>query len=267
VLAIGRPATVRVVILAGVLLGLAVAIKVTAIVVVPFVALLAVPRPLRAGSAVRALALVGGVAAATMGGVTAATGLGLGWLAGMTHTSDLIQFTSPPTAIGMTATYVGKLVWAGFDAVPAVRGVAIVLLAGTVLWLWARALRSDQPVKAALRGAALASAAMITLAPSFHPWYVMFPLILLAVTTTRTDLVMIATGVAAFLVLPDGGGLARYVKFPGAPIMTVLIGYVVWRYWPRRGPETVDGAGPPTPPEAGAEEDTEAEAALPMARR
>ncbi|GLZ02239.1 polyprenol phosphomannose-dependent alpha 1,6 mannosyltransferase MptB [Actinoplanes sp. NBRC 103695] len=225
----------RILILAGVLLGLAVAIKVTAIVALPFVALLAVPRPLRFGSAARALVLIGGVAAGAMAAVTAATGLGLGWLAGMTHTGDLIQFTSPPTAVGMTTTYLGRLFWADFDAVPAVRLIAILILGLLVLWLWVRALRSDEPVRAALRGAAFASAAMIALAPSFHPWYVMFPLILLAVTTTRTDLVMAATGVAAFLVLPDGGGLARYVKFPGAPIATIVIGYLIYRYRPRPG--------------------------------
>ncbi|MEV6630892.1 polyprenol phosphomannose-dependent alpha 1,6 mannosyltransferase MptB [Actinoplanes sp. NPDC051470] len=229
-------AAVRVVVGAGVLLGLAVAVKATAIVVVPFVALLAVPRPLRFWPAARALALVGGVTVATMGGVTAASGLGLGWMAGMTHTQDLIQFTSPPTAVGMTTTYLGRLFWPDFDAVPAVRAIAIVLLAGAVLWLWVRALVADEPVRAALRGAALASAAMIALAPSFHPWYVMFPLILLAVTTVRTDLVMVVTAVAAFLVLPDGGGLVRYVKFPGAPIVTIVIGYLLYRRW-RRGRE------------------------------
>jgi hypothetical protein len=35
-------------------------------------------------------------------------------------------------------------------------------------------------------------------------------------------------------VLPDGGGLARYVKFPGAPIMTIVLGWLAYRWWVQR---------------------------------
>jgi len=45
----------------------------------------------------------------------------------MLNTRDLVQFTSPPTAVGMTLTYAGKLVDRDFDAVPVVRVLATVL--------------------------------------------------------------------------------------------------------------------------------------------
>ncbi len=215
---------------AGALLGLAMAVKVTAVVVVPFAVLIAVSRPYRLGPAVRAGGCVVGGALGAMAAVTAASGLGVGWIAGIMHVKDLVQFTSPPTAVGMTLTTVGRLAVPDFDAVPAVRLLALVLLAVILIWLWLRAARADTPVPAALHGAGLAFAATIALAPSFHPWYALWPLVLLAATTVRTDLVMAASTAGALLVLPDGGGLARFVKFLGAPLMTLLLVVLVVRH-------------------------------------
>jgi hypothetical protein len=95
-----------------------------------------------------------------------------------------------------------------------------------------------------VRGAALASAATIIFSPSFHPWYVVFPLVLFAATTRRTTVVMTVTIAASFLVLPDGGGLARFAKFPGAPLMTVLLIFVAVRRLPAaiRGARRLIGA-------------------------
>jgi hypothetical protein len=110
----------------------------------------------------RAGGRVAGSALATMVAVTAASGLGVGWIAGMSHS---------------------------------------------------HATRAAHPVHAALHGAGPAFAATIALAPSFHPWYALWPLILMAATTVRTDLAMAAATGAALLVLPDGGGLARFAEF------------------------------------------------------
>ena len=206
----------------------------TAVVILPFAALVAFHRVAGRGSAVGAAArVVAGSAVAAA--LTVGSGLGVGWIAGMVHTGDLVQFSSPPTAIGMTLTYIGRAVRPGFDAVPAVRLLALVALAVILVGLWLRcARRADDAVPAALHGAGLAFAATVALAPSFHPWYVLAPLVLLAATTHRTGLVMAAATGAAFLVLPDGGGLARFAKFPGAPLMTILIALMVVRRWRRR---------------------------------
>ena len=247
----------------GLLLGLAVAIKVTAVVVVPFAVLLVLARPYRWRQALLAGGLVGGGAAVSMVGVTISSGLGYGWIGGLVNTKDLVQFTSPPTAIGMTATYLGRLFDSGFDAVPAVRALAFLLFALLVValgWrsaLWGRtgdrlgapgrllsrlgapAARAADPGASALRGAALALAATVALSPYFHPWYAYWPLALLAATSVRTDLVMAAATTGPLLVLADGSGLARFVKFPGAPLMTLLlIGLLVWHLRPVTGPRT-----------------------------
>jgi alpha-1,6-mannosyltransferase len=146
---------------------------------------------------------------------------------------------------------VGRLAVPDFDAVPAVRLLALVLLAVILIWLWLRAARADTPVPAALHGAGLAFAATIALAPSFHPWYALWPLVLLAATTVRTDLVMAASTAGALLVLPDGGGLARFVKFLGAPLMTLLLVVLVVRHLRRHkaaDPPSV-GRSPEEPPQ------------------
>lgn len=279
---------------AGLLLGLAVAVKATAVVVVPFAMLLVTTRmagPSVAGAAVtrprrglegRAAGLVLVGAAGSLLLVTLISGLGFGWVGGLVNTRDLVQFTSPPTAVGMTLTYLGGLVAPHFDAVPIVRGLAMILLILVLALLLRRGWRAgdnaatgrlgagsdgragsgagrfgagsggragsgagrfgpenDSQAAVVLRGAALALAATVVLSPYFHPWYALWALIPLAATTVRTDLVMAASTAASFLVLPDGSGLARFVKFPGAPLMTLLL-VVLWlRFARARTPERV----------------------------
>jgi alpha-1,6-mannosyltransferase len=214
-----------------VLLGLAVAVKIPALVVLPFAALAAVAGPYRFRALLRDGGWVTLGAVGAMLGTTLASGLGVGWIAGVTHTKDLVQFTSPPTAVGMTLTYAGRLIDPDFDAVPAARLVALLLLAVFLVVLWWRSTpQPEMPARAPLRGAALAMAATVVLAPSFHPWYATWPLVLLAAVTVRTDFVMAVSAAAAFLVLPDGSGLARFVKFPGAPLMTLFVVVLAVRY-------------------------------------
>ncbi|MEU4625795.1 polyprenol phosphomannose-dependent alpha 1,6 mannosyltransferase MptB [Actinoplanes sp. NPDC023801] len=226
----------------GLLLGLAVAVKATAVVVVPFAVLIAARPAARAASrlaaCLRALPrpalLVGGASLAALAGVTVAGGLGFGWIPAMRGSASVIQFTSPPTAVGMTLTYAGQLVHPGFDAVPAVRALALVTLCIVLIVLLVRTLSAEDRERTALRGAALTMAAVVLLSPVFHPWYVFWPLTLLAATTLRTNAFMLVSIVAAFSVLPDGGGLPRFVKFPGAPLMTILIVVLVVRFVRRR---------------------------------
>ncbi|MDI6100240.1 polyprenol phosphomannose-dependent alpha 1,6 mannosyltransferase MptB [Actinoplanes sp. NEAU-A12] len=216
---------------AGALLGLAVAVKATAVIVIPF-AILAAARPL-----LRSAALVGGAALAALLAVTFASGLGFGWVPAMRGSTSIVQFTSPPTAVGMTLTYAGQLIHPGFDAVPAVRALALVALAAVLLMLVIRALRAADREKSALQGAALGLAAFVVLSPVFHAWYALWALTLLAATTLRTNAFMLISIAAAFLVLPDGGGLPRFVKFPGAPLMTVFLVVLLVRYVRRRRAE------------------------------
>ncbi|PWU62242.1 DUF2029 domain-containing protein [Micromonospora globispora] len=234
----GRPSGLLV---AGALLGLAVAVKAIAVVVLPFAALAAV----RGGYTVRALLrdaawLAGGVLAALL--VTSlVTGLGVGWVGGLAHSGDSEQWTSPPTAVGFVVDYAGELVGREPGAVPVARVVALVLLAVVLagLWWWAwTSLRRPNDVRqqvvrpavarprVTLTGAGLALAATVLLAPVFHPWYATWPLAVLSVATVavaRTNWFVLPCAVASVLALPDGTNLARFTKAPGAVAMTALV--------------------------------------------
>ncbi|WP_372444297.1 polyprenol phosphomannose-dependent alpha 1,6 mannosyltransferase MptB [Micromonospora qiuiae] len=250
---------------AGVLLGLAVSVKATAVVVLPFAALAAVrdrytwPALLRDGGLL-AVGVLGGLLVPSL-----LSGLGPGWLVGLGRSGDTVQWTSPPTAVGMVVDYAGELVGRHPDAVPVTRAAGLVLLTALLVLLWWRtwsALRTRNPPKGptvtpaesivklssparafspgvvaagrtrgrvVLLGAGVALVSTVVLAPVFHPWYATWPLAVLAVAATRTAWFVLPCAAAAFLALPDGTNLARLVKAPGAVAMTVLV--IVTALW------------------------------------
>ncbi|MFV2083121.1 polyprenol phosphomannose-dependent alpha 1,6 mannosyltransferase MptB [Micromonospora sp. LOL_021] len=247
-----RPAVAAVV--GGLLLGLAVAVKATALVVVPFAAILAVAGPRRPAALVRAGALVVAGVVGAVAATTALSGLGLGWVAGLTHSGDSRQWTSPPTAVGLLIDYLARLVGVRLDAVGAVRVVGLVLLAGFLVWLWWRVWRGGGPLAGwrgpdgravpvaepanppatwdrgtVVFGAGLALAATVLAAPVVYPWYLSWPLALLAVAAYRTGWFLLPVAVAGFLVLPDGSGVAALTKAPGTVAMCALIVVLVVR--------------------------------------
>jgi alpha-1,6-mannosyltransferase len=245
-----RPGRAEVLMAGGALLGLAVAVKVTALVVLPFAVLAGAARPFRRRTAFRdgAAVLAGAVAGVAV--VTSAAGLGSGWIAGLSRSGDSVQWTSPPTAVGQTLGYLGRLVGVHVDAVPAARVAGLVGLAAVLAGLWwatARLLpRPGDPRPAVVRAAGLALAATVALAPVFHPWYATWPLVVLAASTTRTRWLAGVCAVAGFLVLPDGTALALHMTFPGAPVMTVLVVLVAVRgiRWVRQRRRPAGGVRP-----------------------
>ncbi|MFG3298693.1 polyprenol phosphomannose-dependent alpha 1,6 mannosyltransferase MptB [Micromonospora chersina] len=209
----------------GLLLGLAAAVKVTALVVVPFAALAAIVGPYRIRALVRDGAWVVGAAVAAVVAVTLAAGLDFGFISGLEQGGLVVAWTSPPTAVGQTAGYVAAIFGAHIDALPVTRGIAVVVLVAVLVWLWFRALRRGEP----FWHAGLALTATVALSPLFHPWYWMWPLTVLAATARRTGWFSLVALVSSFLVLADGTGLPRWTKMPGAPLMTLLVIVVVVR--------------------------------------
>jgi alpha-1,6-mannosyltransferase len=233
----------------GALLGLAVAVKVTVLVAVPFAALLVAgqrrPAPLSRATAGIALGAGGAFAACTAG-----TGLGLGWLPALSHTADLIQWTSIPTGVGMAGGYLMRATGRAELAAPVLAGARLLGLAGLATVLAALWWRADTPARAR-RGAGLALAATALLGPVCFPWYGLAPLAVLAADPPspriRTRLGLVVAGLA-MLVLPDGTGLAALTKPVGAfldlaLVSAALIGAVrVWVVRRRRA-----GPARPTP--------------------
>ena len=219
----------------GVAFGLAVGVKVTALVAVPF-AIALIARERRAAPLARATVGVVVGLIGTFAGVTGASGLGLGWVPALSHTTDLIQWTSLPTGVGMAAGYVLRGVGRA-DLAPAAltiaRGVGLLALAALLVTLWWRARTRAE----AIGNAGLALAATALLGPVFFPWYALVPLAVLSATAwsewARDRLGLVVIGLA-LLVLPDGTGLASLTKPIGAfgdlALVIVLVAVLVRRY-------------------------------------
>jgi alpha-1,6-mannosyltransferase len=178
------------------------------------------------GSSLRALgrpaaALAGG-AVVTIAVISTGSGLGFGWITNLAGSGASVQWTSPPTAVGMTVDLVGSWFGADLNAVPVTRVLGILGLAAVLVVLWWRMRRHD-----ALLGAGLALAATVVLAPVFHPWYATWPLAVLAATLKRDTLwLIVPCAIAAALCLPDGYNLALAVKAQGAIAMTAFLIYL-----------------------------------------
>jgi alpha-1,6-mannosyltransferase len=210
----------------GVVLGLAVAVKATAVVVLPFAVLAAVApgTPLRA--LWRPIAAIGAGAALATAVLSVLSGRGLGWVAGLLRSGDSVTWGSPSTAVGLTIETV-----TGADAVPVTRVLGVVLLAVILVVLWWRARAGG-----ALPGAGLALAATVLCAPVFHPWYATWPLAVLAATGTRlrpdspdadapaeSRWLLGLCAFAATLTLPAGYNWALYTRIPGALVVTAAL--------------------------------------------
>jgi hypothetical protein len=202
----------------GVLLGLAAGVKATALVVVPFAALVAITGGFSLRGLLRHGTPVVAAAVATLLGVTLAAGLDFGWITGLSAGSEVVAWSSPPTAVGQTVGYLVRPFDVQVDALPVTRGIGMAVLVALLVWLWFRA-RTRDP----LWHAALALTATVALAPLFHPWYWFWPLALLAATARRTTWFSAVTVFSAFQVLADGTGLPRYSKTVGAPLMTLFV--------------------------------------------
>ncbi|WP_412739932.1 polyprenol phosphomannose-dependent alpha 1,6 mannosyltransferase MptB [Krasilnikovia sp. MM14-A1259] len=216
-------------VLGGALLGLALGVKATAIVVLPFAVLAAVPRGVSLRALVRPAAAVGGGALGALAALSLLSGRGVGWAYGLLRSGDTVEWTSPSTAVGVTLTRFVAVFGVHVDALPAVRLIATVLLVPALVALWWLARRGD-----ALLGAGLALAMTVVLAPVFHPWYAIWPLAVLAATWSRSEAtftrwVLVPCAVAATLAIPDGYNWALATKTQGSVLMTAaLVVLAVW---------------------------------------
>jgi alpha-1,6-mannosyltransferase len=219
---------------AGLLLGLAIGVKATAVVVVPFAVLLVVRARMTdradpaatspgAPTGVREMIRAGAELAAgvvlALAAASLISGRGFGWITGLAGSGVSVQWTSPPTAIGLTIGLFGP------DAVPVTRIIGIVALALVLVVLWWRA-RTRDP----LLYTGYALAATVLLSPVFHPWYAVWALPVLAVTLERNlRWLVVPCAVAAALCLPDGYNLALATKAQGAVAMTIFVIYSAWK--------------------------------------
>jgi len=221
----GPPRPIGALVAGGALIGLAIGVKTTVGVVLPFAALLALdgrftwPRLLRRGGLV-----IGGALGALLA-LSAVSGLGLGWATALSGAGESRSWTSPSTAVGMAVNAAATAMGARVDVVPATRLVALALLLVVLVVLWWRFRRTGDP----LHGAGLACLAVILLAPITQPWYLFWALALLAVTRVPVEWLVATTIAGMFLILPNGDGAWKPLQVPLAFLMTGLTGWVTYR--------------------------------------
>jgi alpha-1,6-mannosyltransferase len=211
-----------------VLLGLAVGVKVTAVVALPFVVLLlAVDR--RWGSIIRAGVLTTGGLVGMYAALWAATGYGLGWARALPNTTRLIvEWTSISTGVGMGLNHALRLVGQpglALHAVTYVRDAGLVALALVLLnlWLWARGEAGPRPVVLA---GGLALLATVLLSPVAFPWYALAAVAVLAYGIASDPWRYgfgLLTAPVMLLILPFGNGIAYYFKTEGAIFDSLLV--------------------------------------------
>jgi alpha-1,6-mannosyltransferase len=222
VLALGRRP-----LLGAALVALAAAVKVTAVVALPFVAVLWVLRrtrarqegsaqqdaqPSRARELVTAFAAVGAVGAGVLAALSLVSGYGFTWLTAIaestSHGSRLSMTSMLGSPVGDLAGLVGGL--------PAAeRGESLVHLGGLLLAAGICAQLVLRPVRSAdvvLQRCGLAMVAVAVLGPVFHPWYLLPGLALVAVGGAgrrTTDALVWLCLLLAVLVRPGGSEVLR----------------------------------------------------------
>ncbi|MGA5303894.1 polyprenol phosphomannose-dependent alpha 1,6 mannosyltransferase MptB [Nucisporomicrobium flavum] len=199
---------------AGAVLGFAVGVKATAIVVVPFAVLAALPADRRALRDLwRPAGAIGGGLLLSTAALSVASGRGAGWVTGLLRSGDSVTWGSPSTAVGLVIEF-----GTGLPAVPVTRLIGVVILAVVLVVLWWRARRDDP-----LGHAGLALAATVLCAPVFHPWYATWPLAVLAATRAENRWLLGLCAFAATLTTPAGYNWALYTRLPGALIVTAAL--------------------------------------------
>ncbi len=177
----------------------------------------------------RALLRVASIAALVFTGVTLLSGLGLGWLRGLTTAGALVSWLSVPSGLGLLVGQVGRLLGAGDHArvlVSVFRTVGEVVSGVVCLWLWAFAARIG-----VLRALALGLLALVLLGPIVQPWYLVWPLAIAATLCLSARLTAWIAGACvamSMLVTPQGQTsfnrpLVLLVTVVAAAIATVAV--------------------------------------------
>jgi hypothetical protein len=232
----------------GLLLGIAVSTKVTIVVALPFAAVLATGGGWHLATFVRRGAVIIGSSLAVVVASSLGSGLGFGWIGALSDAGNSVQWTSPPTAVGLTISYIGKAFGLDLPGLTIGRGIALVALTVGLVAIWWRFKASSPREGDVLYGAGLALAATVLLAPIAQPWYLTWAVVACSVVALRrTRWLLALVGIACFVTLPDGISLARFTNGALAPVVTVVVIVTAWRMgqrlWPRRE-QPAELAGP-----------------------
>ncbi|MEO9327582.1 alpha-(1-_6)-mannopyranosyltransferase A [Gordonia aurantiaca] len=214
-------------------LAMAVSIKITAAIAVPFVLWIWLShirseRAVAARDVVKVFAAIVGVSLAVFGFWTLVIGLGLGWLTGLGWADVIINWFTIPTLVAHLVT----LVAAPFVALnlqpvlEVTRAIGSVVLALVLVGLWWRQ-RHDE--RTAVAGIAWAMLAVLLLEPSTLPWYYTWALAVAVAFTLPRWAYATVVGASTFMLIvfqPDDA-IVFYKPFE-LVLAFVLAGLAAW---------------------------------------
>jgi hypothetical protein len=227
-------------------IALAAAVKVPAVLALPFVALLWAPRFPRHQRLVLSSVATGAVAVGTFVTVSTMAGLGLGWVHALKTPGAIIQWTSIPTGVGTVAGWIvaglGRpdLVMSCIDSARAL-GLSVTLILLALLWRhayqraslrWRVPSVTESPENAQFIVALFCAClvAINLLGPIFHPWYGLWFLIPMAAVAKNQWFqrgVAVASVALTFFILPADYNIAPITQVPGSLLDLALVSLAI----------------------------------------
>lgn len=216
-----------------VVLGMAVSIKITAGIAIPFVLWIWLGhirsrRPVTTRDVLGCFAAVAAVTVAVFGFWTLVIGLGFGWLTGLGWADIIINWFTIPTLVAHLVTLVAAP-WVALNLQPVLeitRAIGSAVLAVTLVVLWWRH-RHDE--RDAVAGMAWAMLAVLLLEPSTLPWYYTWALGLAVAFTLPlwARAAIVATSTFMLIVFQPDDAIAFYQPVP-LLIAAALSGLAAW---------------------------------------
>lgn len=244
---------------AGVLVGLAVAFKATAVIVAPFLLWIALDRrrTSRADGRTGRSPLLGAIgdtalAAAVACGVfvlaTVASGTGLGWVDAISVSDRVINYLSAPTAVAHLVHSVPGT--PGFaDILAVARDVGRVVLALSLVAVW---WFSRRDTLTALRGILVGLLVFVVLNSLAWPWYHVWVTAFWFLGRPSPRATTAAVGVTLFLVMAIGPNGSTSLYSPGIMVAAIVASLAASWWWWRATADSRSGTlRTPSPERAG----------------
>ena len=219
------------------LIAVAVAVKATAILALPFMVWVWTRH--LAGNRLRAFAIAALASLATFVAVfavlSALAGVGLGWMTALAGSVRIINWLTVPTALAnLTSTIGGIFTPVNFYAVLEIArlaGITVILVSLPLLW-W----RFRHDDREALQGIFWAMVVVVLFVPAALPWYYTWPLAVVSSLAQSRAAIAVVAGFSTWIMVifkPDGShGMYSWVHVLLATACAAAAWYSLWRTEP-----------------------------------
>jgi len=216
------------------LIAVAVAIKATAMLALPFMVWVWMRH--LSGNRLRAFGLASAASIATLGAVFAIlsglAGVGLGWLTALAGSARVINWLTVPTAVANLANAIGGafLPVNFYGVLDVTRLIGMVIIGVSLPLLWWRFRHTDRE---ALQGITWAMVVVVLFAPAALPWYYTWPLAVGSALAQSRPAIALIAGFSTWIMVifkPDGAhGMYSWLH-----VLLATAGAVAAWSWVRR---------------------------------